>query len=791
MTSESESDLRLEIGHVLFIDLVGYSKLLIDEQKERLHQLTDIVLATPQVAEARNDELVRLPTGDGMALVFRNSSEEPARCALEIARALKQHPEIQVRMGIHSGPVSNVIDLNGRTNIAGAGINLAQRVMDCGDAGHILLSRRVADDLAQYRVWSGRLHDLGECEVKHGIKVSVTNLFGDDFGNAAVPAKFGAAIARRNATRKFQIGLAIGTVLLLAAGIIFFRFKSGPHSPQITSAEIAPKSIAVLPLENLSDRKENAYFADGMQDEILSHLSKVADLKVISRTSVMQYRGAQRNLREIGQQLGVAHVVEGSVQRAEGRVRVIVQLIDARTDAHLWAQTYDRDLADVFAIQSEIAKGIADQLRARISPSEKAAIEKAPTTDLAAYDLYLRALDLFSHATDLGAVEKDLPEAVRLLDEAVGRDPKFLVAWCLLARVHGNLYAPGYDRTPARLELAHKAVQSALQLQPDSGEAHLAFAGYYYYGFRDYEKARQELAIARRALPNSAEAFEYSAYIDRREGRWASATHNLEQALELDPRNFLMLHQLALIYEAQARYAEEDQVYLRALSVKPDDMTTRLFRAEVQILWRADVRPFQTLLAQLAAKNPAEANEMDDIVYALCERTDPAMQRALKNFPSEGFVIDGVRYPKSYWEGVVARFQSDPAKAQAAFSAARQKLMEAIKGKSESAAELSLLGRIDAGLGRKEEAIREGRRACELVPISKDAINGVTFMINLAQIYAWVDEKDLAIDRLEEVQRVPNYLGYGLLKLHPIWDPLRGHRRFETLVQKVAMKARN
>src|SRR6266478_1019321 len=371
MASESESNLRLEIGHVLFIDLVGYSKLLIDEQKERLRELTDIVLATRQVGEATNEELVRLPTGDGMALVFRNSLEEPAQCALEIARALKEHPEIQVRMGIHSGPVSKVTDLNGRTNIAGAGINLAQRVMDCGDSGHILLSRHAVEDLAQYRQWSQRLHDLGECEVKHGIKLSLANLFGDDFGNAAVPAKLAGATTQGKATGSFRIGLAIAVVLLLVAGIIFFRFKSGANFPRIRSAEAAAKSIAVLPFDNLSRDPENAYFSEGIQDEILTRLAKIADLKVISRTSTQRFKSAPADLREIAKQLGVMHIVEGSVQKANDQVRVNVQLINALTDAHLWADTYDRKLIDIFSVESEIAKAIADTLQAKLSGSEK------------------------------------------------------------------------------------------------------------------------------------------------------------------------------------------------------------------------------------------------------------------------------------------------------------------------------------------------------------------------------------------------------------------------------------
>ncbi len=362
MAPESESNLRLEIGHVLFIDLVGYSKLLIEEQKDRLRRLTDIVLATPQVVESTNEQLVRLPTGDGIALVFRNSSEEPAQCSLEIAQALMAHPEVAVRMGIHSGPVSEVTDVSGRTNIAGAGINMAQRVMDCGDAGHILLSRHVAEDLEQYGHWKPQLHDLGECEVKHGLRLGVVNLYGDDVGNPRLPKKFRAFKQHRSRMRWAGIAAVLLLVATILATFLFILRKPAPS----TSA-VPDKSIAVLPFENLSDDKQNAYFADGVQDEILTDLAKIADLKGISRASVMQYKsGVARNLGEIGKQLRVAHLLEGSVQRAGGKVRVNAQLIDAGTDAHLWAATYDRDLADVFAIQSDIAEKIANELKSKL-----------------------------------------------------------------------------------------------------------------------------------------------------------------------------------------------------------------------------------------------------------------------------------------------------------------------------------------------------------------------------------------------------------------------------------------
>jgi TolB-like protein/Tfp pilus assembly protein PilF len=553
---------------------------------------------------------------------------------------------------------------------------------------------------------------------------------------------------------------------------------------------IPAKSVAVLPFENFSDEKENAYFADGVQDEILTDLAKVADLKVISRTSVMQYKNAvNRNLREIAQELGVAHVLEGSVQRAGNRVRVTAQLIDARTDTHVWAEIYDRDLADVFAIQSEIAKTIADQLQAKISPSEKAAIEKAPTTDLAAFDLYERAKALWADVTDPLHAKEKLPQAAQLLDEAVARDPQFLVAWCLLSRVHGALYWTGHDRTQARLDLANVAVQTALRLQPEAGEAHRALATYYYYGFRDYARARSELAVARRTLPNDAEIFLYTGLIDRREGHWDDSTRNLERALDLDPHNLFILQQLALSYLSQHRYEDAIRIDDRTLTIVPADPLTRITRAQVILRWKADIKPYQATLATLVAEDPRIAPDVDYPDYALCERTAAAATRALANYPRDGVTTDyGITCPRAYWEGVVAGWQGDSAKAQSAFVAARSEVEKILAKQPDFAAGISLLGVIDAGLGRKEQALQEGRRACELLPTSKDAISGMALAINLAQIYTWTGEKDRAIEQIATVERSPNLLSYGLLKLHPYWDPLRGDSRFEKIVTSLAPK---
>ena len=417
----NEQELKAEIGHVLFVDIVGYSKLLINEQSELLQQLNETVRDLPLVKAAEaSGKLVRLPSGDGMALVFRDDPEAPARCALEICKALKSSPAIQLRMGVHSGPVQEISDVNQRINIAGGGINVAQRVMDCGDAGHILLSKRVADDLSQYRHWRPYLHELGECEVKHGLRLGLVNLYNDELGNPARPSKLQVetkAAVSRPRTGWLLAGLA--GLILISLGAVFWWHAGRPQikpvapakNTQSTPAVTPEKSIAVLPFENLSEEKANAFFADGVQDEILTDLARVADLKVISRTSVIGYRDiAARNLRKIGQELGVAHLLEGSVQRAGNRIRVNAQLIDARTDAHLWAQTYDRDLADVFAIQSEIAKAIADQLQAKLSPNEKKAIEQPPTTDLAAFDLYSRAKSLLLTADFSATSEPDRAE---------------------------------------------------------------------------------------------------------------------------------------------------------------------------------------------------------------------------------------------------------------------------------------------------------------------------------------------------------------------------------------------
>jgi TolB-like protein/Tfp pilus assembly protein PilF len=561
-------------------------------------------------------------------------------------------------------------------------------------------------------------------------------------------------------------------------------------------ATAVEKSIAVLPFENLSEEKANAFFAEGVQDEILTNLAKIADLKVISRTSVMHYMsGAPRNLREIGQQLGVAHVVEGSVQRAANKVRVNAQLIDARTDAHLWAQTYDRDLADVFAIQSEIAKAIADQLQAKLSPNEKRAIEQPPTTDLAAFDLYSRAKSILLTASFSATSEPNLRKAIELLDEAVKRDPSFFDAYCQLARAHEQLYAvSGVDHTPARLALAEAAVQAATRLRPDAAETHLARAQYLYYGLRDYSGALGELEIARQALPNDPRVFELTGYILRRRGQQEEGLQNLQRAVELDPRNFLTLQQIAISYQNLGRYAETIAALDRVLAIMPDNVETRATRGEYYIYWKADTRPLQqTIDAMLAQGSGAIASAAPSwFVCALAERDPAAAERALVALGDnpcwgEGTII----LSHSFGEGLLARMTKDEARARTAFEAARAQQEKIVQAQPDYGPKLCVLAMIDAALGRKDLALDEGRRAIALTPLEKDTINGSYVRQYFAITAAWAGDKEFALQQLEAALRAPKsseMLSYGALKLFPVWDPLRGDPRFEKIVVSLAPK---
>ena len=648
---------------MLFIDIVGYSKLVTSEQRRLLELLNQIVRESEhfRLAEAKH-RLLTVPTGDGMALVFYNTPEAPVESALEISSAASEHSELQLRMGIHSGPVSGVVDVSGRSNIAGAGINIAQRVMDCGDSGHILVSKHMAEDLEQYGHWKQRLHDLGECEVKHGVRVSVVNLYTEDHGNPEVPQKFvqarhkAAAVPfaakTRRTSRSWIIAVAVIIVAALAVGGYFLSRRSGPvagstaqsQAPAASASTVssaAPavasgteKSIAVLPFENLSSDKENAFFTDGVQDEILTDLAKIADLKVISRTSVMQYKtGAQRNLREIGQQLGVAHLVEGSVQKVANRVRVNAQLINARNDAHLWAQTYDRDLADVFAIQSEIAKAIADQLQAKLSPAEKNAIEQRPTSDIAAFELYSRAKDLilntwlqFAYRCRIsvqGSICSIKPwPAIPPSSQRSASSRTHTICFTLFVIILLN-------GAPWPTLRSRQRSGYALMLAKPISRAPIIFTRAY----RDYDGALAELEIARSTMPNAPRIFELTGLsshggeartmrdcaICSARWNWILATSSL----------FSSSHSAISFCVAMLKRLPRWTAHYRSNQMIP---RPRQREASLYFDWKADTRPLHQTIDEIRSKNPEAVKSVADVwfICALAERDAAAADMALK-----------------------------------------------------------------------------------------------------------------------------------------------------------------
>ena len=577
--------------------------------------------------------------------------------------------------------------------------------------------------------------------------------------------------------------------VVFGVSTLFFAYR--PRVQNATLNTASDKSIAVLPFENLSADQENAFFADGVQDEILTDLSKVADLKVISRTSVMQYKsGAERNLREIANALGVAHVIEGSVQRAGNRVRVSAQLIDARTDTHVWAERYDRDLADVFAIQSEIAKRIVAELKSKLSPQEKSAIEERPTADLTAYDLYLRAIAIIgSAALNVREKEKYL-EAERLLQQAVERDPGFFLAYYRLARTHDRLYILGIDHTQRRLDLAAAAISTAMRLRPDAGEGHLALAAHLYSGYRDYDSARRELAIASRALPNEPLVFELTGYIDRRQGRWEDCISNLKRALALDPRNSNLLVQISLAYQNLRRFSEMADALDRAVMLVPKDPGMRVQRGLAEVEWRANPKPLHSIIHAIISEDPkAAAGIAGSWLYlALCERDHGAATHAVAAMTDDSCRNEGIPFPRAWCEGVAARARGDARAADAAFTSARVEVEKTLIKQPRYPEATCVLGMIDAALGHKEEAIGLGRHAVELLPVTKDAINGALLVEYLALIYAWTGEQDQALEQLTIATKIPSDVSYGQLHLHPYWDPLRGDPRFEKIVASLAPK---
>jgi TolB-like protein/Tfp pilus assembly protein PilF/class 3 adenylate cyclase len=788
MPAEVKKEIQLEIAHVLFIDIVGYSKLSINDQHAAVEELNQIVRASAQFQKAEAaSRLLKIPTGDGMALVFYTSPEAPAQCAVEISRAVKEHPRLQLRMGIHSGPVSGVVDVNERANLAGAGLNTAQRMMDCGDAGHILLSKHVAEDLEEYEQWRPLLHDLGACEVKHGVRVSVVNLYADQVGNPQLPKKFEALKKRRARMRWAATMAALLALGVIVAGIGMFsryRIRSIPAPPE--------KSVAVLPFDNLSSDKENAYFADGIQDEILTRLSKIADLKVISRTSTQQYQSKPGNLSEIARQLGVAHIVEGSVQKSGDAVRVNVQLIKAANDSHLWADTFDRKLTDIFSVESEVAKAIAEQLRAHLTGQEKQVIAAKPTDNPEAYDAYLRGLaytlkTVPTTANALGG-QKYLRDAVRL-------DPKFALSWALLSIVNSRAYGTqSLQPTLALREEARQAAETALTLQPNLGEALLATGSYYYACLKDYDTAVRYFEKALQLLPNSSRIPESLAYVARRRGQWDRSESYLNEAERLDPRNVYLITQQASNYICLRRFPEALRKLDEVLDITPDDLDTLVLKAGIAQA-QGDLPRAAALLAPLHPSSDNTGALLTQVYQAILERRPaqiiPRLKEILANpDPTLGYFNGELRF----WLGWAQEVAGDNATAKESWRQARDELESFLKEQPENYLLIGDLALINMGLGDKAAALALSERAMAANPIEKDALTGPIPIEILARVAARMGEPDRAIAALQELLSIP-YAGLvalgspltpALLRLDPMFDPLRNDPRFQKLVASPA-----
>jgi len=792
MSPDTASELKFEIGHVLFIDIVGYSQLLITQQSEQLDALKRIVRGTEQFRIAEADgKLLRLPTGDGGALVFRTTPEAPVLCALEIARELKNHPGLRVRMGIHSGPVNEITDLNEQANIAGAGINMAQRVMDCGDAGHILLSKRVADDLAQYPRWRSFLHDLGECAVKHEVRIDVVNFYGDGIGNPQPPRRFQILQKHRG-----PLGFVAIVALAVIVGLVAFQFartrkpttespkQTGPSAPVPATQD---KSVAVLPFENLSSDKENAFFAQGIQDEIITTLSRISGLRVISRTSTARYSSAPENLPEIAKQLRVTNVLEGSVQKAGDRVHINVQLIRAEDDAHLWAQSYDRQLTDIFGVEGEVAKMIADSLQATLSPQEKARVETTPTTNADAYVLYLRGREYQTRPDNL---LQDFRSAINLFDQAVKLDPKFALARARLSATASVVYH-FYEPIEAWKQKAHTEALESLRLEPNLGEGHLALGLYHYYVEGNYDAALRELARATEALPNDGDVSLYTAAVERRAGHFTQALAAYRHAEEIDPRNSITLYDASQTYFGLRDWRTATERMDRVLALFPDSFNVRIQRAYVEFFWKGSTAPIKAALESL----PPNLDPDGVVTFArwdvsLMDRNTDAAEKALSNSPLDTITSQtGVPLPKSYLAGCVFLVRGDAQKTQAEFEAARPAIEKLVAESPQSGTRRAQLGVLYALMGRKEDALREGKRAMELVPIAHDVIEGAVVEAFYAMICARVGMVDEAINRVERLLTTPFAVDYddasitlSDLRTRWEWDPLRSDPRFQKIL---------
>jgi Predicted integral membrane protein len=786
MVDEQKSKLRLEIAHVLFIDIVGYSKLRTNEQSAQIEKLREIVRGTEQFRTAEAEgKLIRLPTGDGGALAFRNNPEAPVLCAEEIAKALKSYPDICVRMGIHSGPVNEVTDLNEQANIAGAGINIAQRVMDCGDAGHILLSRHVAEDLEHYPRWQPYLHSLGDFEAKHGQVISVVNFYNHEIGNPAVPETFSknapaGKTAPANRRRYLIAAMAIGALILLAAIALLFKSGRNETGSATSPASIPEKSIAVLPFENLSDDKSNAYFTDGIQDEILTRLSKIAALKVISRTSTTKYKSAPDSLRDIGKQLGVANVLEGSVQKIANAVHVNVQLIRAATDEHLWAESYNRKLDDVFGVEAEVASAIADQLNTKLSGAEQKAVAEKPTQNAAAYDAYLRGLNIEHNNYNYDAYV----QAEHNYRRAVELDPNFALAWARLAILRSFLNFNAIDLSTYTADSVKQAADRAMALAPDAGESWIAQGSYRYRILRDFNSALAAYEEARKRMPNNALVYEYLGFILRRLGRWQEAETNYKKAIELDPRDVQLLSAVGNeFYMYLRRFDDALASSDRALQIAPDAAGVHANKAVVlQTAGRLDEARQELALV------PDEV--LDDwvvaarITQAMYERrfgdVINVVERKLNSLPANQ-PFDSFANAFLVQMGQCQEWLGQHEAARQTFERAVREIKPTPDTvvRPDANGTPSILAQAYAGLNEKENALQQAGQAVK--DYEGDAINQPQAEVQLAQIQTRFGDIDSAIAALPHLLEVPAGVTVANLKFDPLWDPLRKDPRFQKL----------
>lgn len=808
MSAEPKPDLQLEIAHLLLIDVVGYSTLLVNEQIDVVQELNRVVRSTSSFQAAQKEnKLLRVPTGDGMALIFFRSPEEPTRCAIEIGEALKQHPEVHVRMGIHSGPVNQVTDVSDHVNVAGTGINVAQRIMDCGDAGHILMSQHTAEDLAQYGHWRPFLHDLGEYEVKHGLRVHIVNLHKDGVGNPMFPEKLRrwaswkrkktpvAKPVRQPKWSRTLVALALCCSAIALAVSFVILFRHGPATSSQGNAEPdLDKSIAVLPFENRSEEKANGYIADGIQDEILTRLAKIGQLKVISRTSTQHYHSTPENLPEIARQLGVAHILEGSVQKIGDSVRVNVQLIKAATDSHIWADTFDRKLTDILTVESEVAKAIADKLRAKLTGREEEVIAAKPTQNPEAYDAYLRGLSAMNKAVHRTASATD---AQRCFREAVRLDPNFALSWARLSYVDARGYlTQALQPTTALREEARQAADTALRLEPNLGEASVAKGQYHYGCLKDYDTAVQYFEQARQLLPNSSQIPESLAYVSRRKGQWDQAERYFKEAERLDPRNPSLITQHAQLDIVRRRFPEALRKFDQVLQIVPNDVDTIVLKAAAAQA-EGDLPRAAAWLSPLRLVSNNAALETQAYQAILERRPENVIARLKETVaapdPALGFYNAELRF----WLGWAQQVAGDRAAAEQTWRLARTELESFLKDQPNNYTLIGDLALTSMGLGDKSAALKLAERAIAANPIEKDAVTGPAPVEIMARVAAGTGEPDRAIAALQQLLAIPYAsslatqdlpLTPALLRLDPMFDPLRNDRRFQQLTGSSVLK---